>query len=294
MTSLLPTRWLTDELSHRFLLIKIASKRKVLFFFRLHTQENVYASFLQRKLLWRNITPFSTFLLVVYLMLTLCVNSRKAKNFLNKFRRTYVKLSTLSVTRMINQSQDSHSPSRGTYIFKYRQSSEWLVSMDFILRSWANRPLGISNNASMPVSDTGTLWGHTGEKWSAKRVFFHVEGVTGGMYLQTHKYRQRKEKKRMRNESFFAAAALFISGSVDFVLCGNHEDACSKQVGVEKTFYVCFGVVGQWLLDMNVKKAHTCLKSFLRAFLLNLSSTFAPVGSKSPCQSCVNTYRGNL
>lgn len=38
------THLLTDELSHQFLLLKIARKRKVLFFFCLRTQENIYVS----------------------------------------------------------------------------------------------------------------------------------------------------------------------------------------------------------------------------------------------------------
>jgi hypothetical protein len=51
-------------------------------------------------------------------------------------------------------------------------------------------------------------------------VFFHVDGVTGGMYLMAHKYRQRK--KGMRNESFFAAACvLFSYRTVDFFRVGS-------------------------------------------------------------------------
>lgn len=48
----------------------------------------------------------------------------------------------------------------------------------------AKRPLGISNSASIPDVDMGGAWGQTGEKWSANLVFFHVDGVTGGIYLQ--------------------------------------------------------------------------------------------------------------
>lgn len=123
---LLPTRCLTDELSHRFfLLLKIARKSKVLFFFRLHTQENVYASSLRRRLFMaQHYTFFDISSCFSSCVDSLRKHSRESKKFSNKIHRTYGKSSTLSVTRMINQSQDSHSPSRGTYIFKYRQSSE--------------------------------------------------------------------------------------------------------------------------------------------------------------------------
>ena len=49
----------------------------------------------------------------------------------------------------------------------------------------------------MPVSEvTGTVCGHTGEKWSARRVFFHVDGVTGGMYLSIVARKGRKEEEK--------------------------------------------------------------------------------------------------
>lgn len=166
------------------------------------------------------------------------------KTFSSMSLSTYVKLLTLSVTRMINQSQDAHSPSRGTYIFKYRQSSEWLVSIDFILRSWANRPLGISNSASMPVSDTGTLWGQTGEKWSAKRVFFHVDGVTGGMYLIEHKYRQKKmsEKEDEKWIIFCGCCCIHIGLLISFVRVPRERFFVSRaeQVGDSKKFLCVF------------------------------------------------------
>lgn len=47
----------------------------------------------------------------------------------------------------------------------------------------------------MPASVTGTVCGHTGEKWAAILVFFHVDGVTGGMYLLCCFYRNREYEK---------------------------------------------------------------------------------------------------
>lgn len=79
-------------------------------------------------------------------------------------------------------------------------------------RSWANRPLGISSRASIPVSLTGTLCGQTGEKWSARRVFFHVDGVTGGMYLNRPWGRERERDRRDKSHEKISTFGLLLSG----------------------------------------------------------------------------------
>lgn len=67
-------------------------------------------------------------------------------------------------------------------MFKYRQSSDWFASSGSSRFICANRSRGTSKSASGPVvAGTGTDCGQTGEKRSANLMFFHVDGVTGGI-----------------------------------------------------------------------------------------------------------------
>lgn len=90
-------------------------------------------------------------------------------------------------------------PVRGTYKLRYKQSSDWLANSGIRRRICASRWRGISSSASDPVGATGANCGHTGEKRSARRVLFHIDGVTGGMYLCENRMAAEARQKQKIN-----------------------------------------------------------------------------------------------
>lgn len=60
--------------------------------------------------------------------------------------------------------------------------------------SCARRSRGTSKRASGPEAGTGGSCGQTGANRSVKRVFFHVDGVTGGIYLKRNNVKEDVSK----------------------------------------------------------------------------------------------------
>lgn len=74
-------------------------------------------------------------------------------------------------------------PCAGAYIFKYRQSSDWLTRNGNILLRYSSRPFDTLFRTAVSFLISGKTWGHTGLNLSATLIPDQRAPVTGGMNL---------------------------------------------------------------------------------------------------------------